>query len=155
MGESYTEKRAYLETYFEEVAPTDFYREIFPVGSFEQDQSFEGKPNGIVAFSYNDKIRTNLFFDDHKRLFETVETAKFSFLAPISYFGKNRTSKNARYIYALAFDLDGVGEKQINNLFFQIEKEVQPKPTFTVNSGNGLHLYYQFEKPIPLYPHVQ
>ncbi|EJX00179.1 hypothetical protein EVA_11716, partial [gut metagenome] len=34
-------------------------------------------------------------------------------MSPISYFGLRRCGKNARYLYALVFDLDGVGMPQL------------------------------------------
>lgn len=151
----YLDKEKYLSQFFEEVEPTQFYRELFPAGSFEEQGKEQGKPNGIVAYEHTGKVRTALFFDDHLRLWDSIRDAEFSFLAPVSYFGKRRTSENARFLYAITFDLDGVGKEQIINLFFQFGNEVQPKPTFTVNSGNGLHLYYQLEKPVPMYPQVQ
>lgn len=40
-------------------------------------------------------------------------------------------------------------------MFHQFNKaKYLPKPTFIVSSGTGLHLYYVFEKPIRLFPHV-
>lgn len=155
MQSAYMEKETYLSQFFEKTSASSFYRDLFPVGSFEEQGQEQGKPNGIVAYENNGKVRTSLFFDDLKRLFESVSDAEFSFLAPVSYFGKNRTSANARFLYALVFDLDNVGTEQIRNLFFQIDNEVQPKPTYVVNSGGGLHLYYQLVEPVPLYPQVQ
>ena len=79
----------------------------------------------------------------------------FIIVSPISYIGKSREANNARYIYSLAIDLDGLEREQnIIDLFFQIENEVLPKPTYTIWSGTGLHLYYQFEQPIPCFKNI-
>ena len=48
--ESLYEKEHYLQQYFEEVEPMDFYRYIFPQGSFERcGHQEDWKPNGIVV----------------------------------------------------------------------------------------------------------
>ena len=44
----YLEKNAWMDTYYERVDPHTFYRELFPVGSFERKGHYEdGKGNGI------------------------------------------------------------------------------------------------------------
>ena len=44
-------------------------------------------------------------------------------MSPISYAGKQRKSGNARFIYAIAIDLDGINsEKNLEVLFKQIER---------------------------------
>ena len=86
-------------------------------------------------------------------------------MSPISYAGKSRESKNARFLYALAFDLDGIRMRELEgwpsgmvNLFYQFDgngpSNYLPKPTMIVYSGGGLHLYYVFEKAIPLFSNI-
>ena len=42
----YLEKNAWMDTYYERVDPHTFYRELFPVGSFERKGHYEdGKGN--------------------------------------------------------------------------------------------------------------
>ena len=76
-------------------------------------------------------------------------------MSPISYFGRQRSGKNARYLYALVFDLDGVYMPQLRDTLHQMNKDIIPKATFIVNSGTGLHLYYVLTEPVPMYPHNQ
>ncbi|CEK35526.1 hypothetical protein UMC2_38441 [[Clostridium] sordellii] len=92
---------------------------------------------------------------------EVVERDNFCLISPISYIGKKRNSDNARALYALTIDLDGVIIKNgddptgLKTLFHQIENlDRIPMPTYIVSSGTGLHLYYVFEKPIMLFPNV-
>ena len=48
--ELYQEKNDHMQQFLEAVTPYDFYREIFPVGSFERKGHFEdSKGNGIVV----------------------------------------------------------------------------------------------------------
>lgn len=91
----------------------------------------------------------------------SLERNEPTFCAPISYFGKRRTAANARFLHAFAIDLDGVGVPETKNILKQIRNGHDPKlpkwtslpqPTFIVNSGTGLHLYYVLEQPIPLIP---
>lgn len=88
------------------------------------------------------------------------EEKRLTIISPVSYAGSRRLAKNARFLYALCVELDGLrvfkNGKQIGleNLYLQIEKEYLPKPTYIVASGNGLHLYYKFVKPIPCFKNV-
>ena len=81
-------------------------------------------------------------------------------MSPISYAGKSRKSEFARFLYAMAIDLDGVDTlDEWNFLMTQIDKGHEmlsfvwglPRPTYIVGSGTGLHLYFVFERPIPLF----
>lgn len=84
---------------------------------------------------------------------ESLQLGKndLAILSPVTYVGRNNTAKNARYLYAMAFDLDGVGIKQINGLMRCIELNLIPKPNLLVSSGHGLHLYFLLKEPCPLY----
>ena len=79
-------------------------------------------------------------------------------MSPISYAGKNRTLKNARYLYALCIDVDHLkpnGLRELVHSWTGRPPEYRlPKPTYIVCSGRGLHLYYVFEKAIPLWPNI-
>lgn len=146
----------YMSEYFEEVNPKDFYRDIFPEGELQQKGIYEkGKYNAIAVEMSKKGVRRYTVTDGLEQLDSLLESENFIIMSPISYVGKQRTSENARYLYALAIDLDGIEKRsQINDLFYQIENKVQPKPTYCVASGNGLHLYYVFEIPIPLFGNV-
>lgn len=157
-GDSYAEKEAFLSADYERVTPRKFYRELFPVGSFEPEIGYQedypktGKGNGIVVFGDEKKLSKHLVFDDLKELSKAAKS-QVAFMSPIGYFGRSRTAANARLLYALTFDLDGVGREQISYLFDWFRR--LPKPTYIVNSGGGLHLYYFFDKPVPMYPKLQ
>ena len=168
----YREKNALLHQYLEQVEPLEFYREIFPEGSFERRGYLEdAKGNGIalvvppkskvvqengvaLEIKGDGKAYRYLITDDLKELDELKET-EFTIMSPISYFGLKRNGKNARYLYAMVFDLDGVGMPQLRDTLHQMNKDIIPKATFLVNSGTGLHLYYVLTEPIPMYPHNQ
>jgi hypothetical protein len=156
--------RDYLDTYFDEVEPWDFYRAIFPAGELEEKgQQMQGKYNAIAvellpaAEEQPNKAPARRCFlhDGLESLSELLESDNFIILSPISYAGKSRSSQNARYIYAMAIDLDGITDiGKLQNLFHQIEIGYLPRPTYIVWSGTGLHLYYQFARPLPCYKNV-
>ena len=162
----YREKNAHLGKYLEPVEPFEFYREIFPEGSFERRGHFEdAKGNGIalvvppkngvaLEIQGDGKAHRHVITDELKEL-EDIKDTEFTIMSPISYFGRKRNGKNARYLYAMVFDLDGVGMPQLRDTLHQMNKDIIPKATFVVNSGTGLHLYYVLTEPIPMYPHNQ
>lgn len=156
--------RDYLDTYFDEVEPWDFYRAIFPEGELEEKgRQMKGKYNAIAvellpaAEEQPNKAPARRCFlhDGLESLSELLESDNFIILSPISYAGKSRSSQNARYIYAMAIDLDGITDiGKLQNLFHQIEIGYLPRPTYIVWSGTGLHLYYHFTRPLPCYKNV-
>ena len=177
----YREKNEHLEKLYEKVDPFVFYRELFPVGSFERKGHLEdGKANGI-AITITEKKKAadgaenasgqlgngigleikekgeahrRVLTDELEELDELVGK-EFAIMSPVSYFGRTRAGKNARYLYAIAFDLDGVEMPQLRDTLHQMNKEIIPAATYVVNSGTGLHLYYFMERPIPMYPQNQ
>ena len=166
LRELYQEKNEHLAKFLEPVTPFEFYREIFPVGSFERKGHYEDeKGNGIAVtvpkaagialeIEGDGKAKRYTITDELSELAEVFDT-DFTIMSPLSYFGRRRCGKNARYLYALVFDLDGVGMPQLRDTLHQMNKDILPQATFVVNSGTGLHLYYVLEEPIPMYPHNQ
>lgn len=151
----------YLEQYFDEVEPLDFYRAVFPVGELEEQGTHEkGKYHGIAVEllpkeEEKQNARRYIIYNDLKEIEKLLFSDNFVIISPISYIGKSRKSENARFMYALAIDLDGIVKKQnMIDLFYQQKNNYLPKPTFIVFSGNGIHLYYVFEKPIPLFKNI-
>ena len=165
----YIEKNALLGQFLEQIEPYDFYRYIFPVGTFERKGHFEdNKPNTFAITIEKAKKETGIALEvqekgkgkrytvtDELQELEELYGTEFSIISPISYFGKKRSSRNARYLYALVFDLDGVGMPQLRDVLHQMDREILPKATFVVNSGTGLHLYYVLDEPVPMYPQNQ
>lgn len=154
----------FLENLYEEVSYEEFYRELFPVGSFEERGIYEdGKYNGI-AVSIGEgkkKVKRYTITDDLEKIDELVGGDDFCLMSPISYAGKSRKSENARFLYAMAIDVDGInGEKGMRFFLHQVEDGHEmlrgiwglPRPTFLVSSGTGIHIYYVFENPIALFP---
>lgn len=164
----------WLETYFDEVEPKDFYREIFPVGELDVQGAFsKGKYTGVIVEvtdrsrkSKNGKekpvIKRYSITDDLGIIDDVLKSGNFCLTAPISYAGKERGADNARFLYAIAVDVDDIIVKEdgtpqglidLWNAHIQRVERI-PKPTMIVSSGAGLHLYYVFEKAVPLFPNI-
>lgn len=152
---SYKIKNEYLENNFEEVNAIDFYREIFPEGSFERKGCKDDlKANGILTVIGKEKSKNRLIFDDLEEILEH-QKEKFVITSAVSYSGRRRTASNARWLYGITIDLDGVNLENLKDFFHQVKIGIIGKPTFVCNSGHGIHIYYIFKKPIALYKHIQ
>ena len=95
---------------------------------------------------------------DQTELIDLIDRSEnFCMMSPISYAGRKRIIVNARYLYAMVIEIDGIKEGTgIAELFWSWKRDVSkmPTPTYIVCSGNGVHLYFVFEKPIPLWKNV-
>ncbi len=167
----------WLNTYFEEVTPREFYRSIYPEGELDEKDSFTpGKYTGVaVCISQNEKRKKKGLSEEPKvyRFSLTDDLGLidelgarddiFCLMAPLSYAGKSRSAKAARFMYAMAFDLDmikvsddkktPIGLIDLWNGHIEAADRL-PKPTYIVSSGTGLHLYYVFNQPIPLFENI-
>lgn len=224
---SYLAKEELLKSRFEQVAPMDFYREIFDEGClqkigdesdglgtaifrFQPDRSTYKKIKARMRGEYQDELfkdsdlmmqrfakmfdalpadadeELNKRFDELDKQFnagayrkpgQPIETSwkfdqrvhddlselgeaigkRFAIMAPMSYFGIKANSKNARYLYALVIDVDGVGVEQLKHIINGIVDQdyYMCCPTYIVNSGHGVHLYYVLEEPIPCYKNLR
>lgn len=91
-------------------------------------------------------------------LYDLIDrTSSDLFIAPVSFAGRARSNANARYLYALCIEIDNIEPKHgLEELFYTFERLYMPipRPTYIVCSGNGLHLYWRFERPIPLFKNI-
>ena len=85
---------------------------------------------------------------------ELLGRYKFVVSTPATYVGRRRFKSNARYLYAIAIDLDEVGVPELSEVIHQQMIGMTPQANIIVNSGDGIHLYYILAKPMPLYPKV-
>lgn len=104
----------------------------------------------VVDGQKKNRHRIILKDDDVSLLF--ISGRKFAIMSPITYVGRNNTQENARYLYAMAFDLDGVSLRKHHKMFDLVKRGMMPMPNLIVNSGHGYHLYYLLEDPVPLHP---
>ena len=120
-------KNEWLEQFYEEVKPMDFYRAVFPEGSFEREGHPEDeKCNGVLTVIEGEKARNYIVFDE-LNMVDEVKGKEFAIMSPVGYSGRNRTAKNARWLYGIAIDLDGVEMEQLRDVFHQMKHDLRSK----------------------------
>lgn len=154
----FNEKNTYLRERFDEVDYQSFYRDVFPCGSFERQGQYDDKKgNGIAVIIDKEQYKRVTVTDEHEQIQDLINH-DFVILNGLSYFGNERTMRNATLLYAMIFDIDGLSDlDKLHNLINHVmgEPRINPTPTYLVNSGHGVHLYYVFKDPIPLYNHLK
>lgn len=163
----------WLAARFEEVGPAGFYRELFPSGSLAKGPGEEGygavclrvwrdddgeHAGRVPVWDGLEELGHLLAIDPAMGVTDIV--------SPVSYAGRRPRLDRAHALYSLTFDLDGLvmddrgdGPAGIVDLFYQMgpaehRGPLLPRPTFTVSSGTGLHLYYLLDEPIRMWPDV-
>lgn len=143
---------------YEEVPPFAFYRDMFPVGSFQaKGEKGTGKGNMVATKIEKEgkkRSRQYVITDDLEDL-EKVMGVQFGLIAPLSWYGKSHKRSNAHELYAIVIDIDYVGKQQLKNLLKQFGNGVQLAPTYLVSSGRGVHCYYFLKEPVQLYHNVE
>lgn len=151
----------YMERFYDELEPLEFYRKLFGVGvladrdDYGTDEYGSFALHGTMVYPNQGKHgRKEKVWDDLAEI-ERAQGSEFAIMAPVAYLGWHRVNRNARYLFALAVDLDYIADSGMSALFQYIGAGRIPRPTFVVCSGNGLHLYFQYVEPIPCYEAAQ
>ena len=147
------------------IDPLDVYKDIFRIGEgFIQKEyekgSFKANPIAYYKNENEDHGHFRIMFEDK---FEEIYrnelvNADFCVMNGLTYFGAKYTSDRASKMCAMIFDIDGVTDKSLNNFFyaaFNKEFDYYPLPNYVALSGHGVHLYYVFEEPVPLFPNLK
>lgn len=146
-----------------EVTPMEVYTDMFRLGEGyiqrSDEPSGEFKANPLVYYKDNDAKSGHyriLFEDTFEEILREAQDADFSLLNGITYFGRRNVQEHASKMFAMIFDLDGVTDKTLNAfLSGAIVGGAYPVPNYIALSGHGVHLYYLFEEPVPLYPYTK
>ena len=99
-----------------------------------------------------------MFEDTFEERLKELQNADTAILNGITYFGRSNVQEHASKMYAMIFDLDGVTVQTLNTFLhgaFSKNYKMYPLPNYITLSGTGIHLYYLFEYPIPLYPNLK
>ena len=157
---AYRAKQQLLSSRMYRVTPREFYDDIFPDADLERPGHPEdGRANMIIVYrtttpAGKTRMLNQIIFSGKKGL-EVAMGNEFAVCGMCLYSGKRRTAANAYLCYGFAIDLDGVGPEECTTFLNGVEADKLPRPQYVVNSGHGLHLYYVFETPVPLYPVVR
>ena len=147
-----------------EVEPIEVYRDMFSLGdgliqrSGEYD-TLKANPIGYWKNKGQQKGHYRIFLDDtFEETLKELQDADFAIMNGITYFGRKNLQEHASKMYAMIFDLDGVTDETLNAFLsgaFADGYDIYPIPNYIILSGHGLHLYYIFDNPIPLYPNIK
>lgn len=107
--------------------------------------------NPVVLYKDGKKARHRLLLKDDGETLSFVENRQFAIMSPVTYVGRTNSYRNARYLYAFAIDLDGVGYHEVRALLRGMTTGVYPVANIIVNSGHGVHVYYLLESPVGMY----
>lgn len=167
MTQNYCECFDFLCGQYPKVGGYEFYKELFPdnENSGERHTDFS-HPSAVYLYrdeeSEQKKLRRRKMYHDtwEQDYMEFVEKNSLTLCSGLAYRRRQNRLENAQRMYALIFDLDGVGLAELRNLFLRFGGDPEkirrlPMPTFLVLSGTGLHIYYVFREPIDLYPNIK
>lgn len=142
--EQYDEKNIVLGQFGEQVSAATFYEDIF-------DDTTMKLPIVIIDDDEEKRIR----------VMSIEDAVSFSagrndvLIGGCSYFNNWISKKSAKDIYTFIVDYDnaysGVLLKALQDDWKSANGEAFAKPTYIVNSGTGLHLYFVLSEPIPNY----
>ena len=146
-----------------EVSPMEAYTEIFRLGegllqrSDEEPGQYKSNP---IAYWKNDDAEHGhfriMFEDTFEEVLAELQKADFCILNGSTYFGRRNVQSHVSKMYALPFDLDDVTDSTLNNFFSgAYNANYYPVPQFVALSGHGVHLYYVFERPVPMFPNIK
>lgn len=146
--EQFEEKNMVLEQFGEKVSAYTLYEDIFgdteqtiPVVFIDEDAD-EQNMKHIVPMSIDEAM-------------EQCEGRNDMLMGGCTYFNNWISKKSAKDIYAFIIDMDNVYSgtllNALQNDWKTANDEPLPMPTYIVNSGTGLHLYFVLNEPIPNY----
>ena len=148
----YYEKNEILNKYCKKVTAEELYTHLFGTLDIEGPFFFKDR-----AGKDNNK-GTNRIYKLEEAIKEYKNTKSISVCA--CRFYKNKILMQfINDVYAIVIDADSVTSKRLDSIFqngFELKlsdtkTHKLPKPTYIVNSGTGIHLYYVFNEPIPYF----
>lgn len=147
-----------------EVDAMTVYRDMFFLGDGliqkdgEPAGAFKANPIGYYRLNGREKGNYRIFFEDtFEDTLKELQEADFAIINGITYFGRKNVQEHASKVYALILDLDGVTDKTLGTFLHGAfsDFELYPLPNYIALSGHGVHLYYLFDEPVPLYPNIK
>lgn len=153
------------------ISPLSFYSEIFPLDTIESPDStksyksksgHKGNPLLLAVTKRRDKEGNEhvkrlkrIFLNDYKMVddWKNIKCLKHVYMSGLTYVGKKRDLAHAVSMHALIVDLDFMTPVQLNRLLYGCDPDldIYPMPNYIVLSGSGIHVYYTFVEPLPLY----
>lgn len=73
------------------------------------------------------------------------------YVSPCSFFQGCYLTKTVNEVFAFVIDVDNITAAGLEQVIKNQLDNTIPLPSYIVNSGGGVHLYYVFNKPIPYF----
>ena len=167
--EAYNLKNEFLSNYFEPLTKEEATRQIFILDKIQDSEDVacirskkpennaRAKSTQSVPFFVQDwekrnkdiwKISGRFLTDDSSLDLTRLNINNVRvFFAP----GTSAKSKKLDYLHSIALDVDPTTVETIQNLEYYMEHFYNILPfNMVVNSGNGIHIYFNFDKPVKL-----
>lgn len=167
--EAYNLKNEFLSNYFEPLSKEEATRQIFILDKIQDSEDVacirsKNKENNARAKSTQS---VPFFVKDWEKSNKDIWKISGRFLADDSsldltrlninnvrvYFAPGTSAKNKEldYLHSIVLDVDPTNVETIQNLEYYMEHYYKILPfNMVVNSGNGLHIYFNFDKPVKL-----
>ena len=168
--EEYSLKNEFLSNYFETITKEEATRQIFIldkiqdlddvtcISSKKQEKKAQAKSTQSVPFYVADRdLRnkdiwkiTGRFLNGDK---DSFDLTRLNINNVRVYFAPGTSAKNKEldYLHSIVLDVDPTNVETIQNLEYYMEHYYKILPfNMVVNSGNGLHIYFNFDKPVKL-----
>ena len=168
--EEYSLKNDFLSNYFETITKEEATSQIFIldkiqdlddvtcISSKKQEKKAQAKSTQSVPFYVADRdLRnkdiwkiTGRFLNGDK---DSLDLTRLNINNVRVYFAPGTSAKNKEldYLHSIVLDVDPTNVETIQNLEYYMEHYYKILPfNMVVNSGNGLHIYFNFDKPVKL-----
>lgn len=168
--EEYSLKNEFLSNYFETITKEEATRQIFILDKIQDSEdvacirSSKNKENNARAKSTQsvpffvkdwEKSNKDIWKITGRFLngYDELDLTRLNINNVRVYFAPGTSAKNKEldYLHSIALDVDPTNLETIQNLEHYMEHYYKILPfNMIVNSGNGLHVYFNFDKPIKL-----
>lgn len=145
--DQFHQKNAVLAQFGEQVSAATFYEDIF--GDLDLEMP-------VVIIDDEDVSQKHIVTMTVSEALEQAESRNDMLMGGCTYFNNWISKKSAKDIHSFIIDMDNVYAGVLrtalqNDWYTDGRKEYLPMPTYIVNSGTGLHLYFVLDEPIPNY----
>ncbi|MCD8287987.1 MAG: hypothetical protein LUC18_04005, partial [Porphyromonadaceae bacterium] len=135
-------------------------RDVFYADLFQFCEDVNAKTGHIDRFDPDkDKIMTVFGEKSYKALpietaLELSEGKDNAYCCSVTFYDNYKRDQYIEWVFAFVVDVDNVKPSYLNVILKNLVN-ISMMPTYIVNSGRGLHLYYVLKEPLRLYPEIR
>ena len=167
--EEFNLKNEFLSNYFDSISKEEATRQIFILDEIQDQDDVacisskfpevkaKAKATQSVPFYVSDRdLRNKDIWKISGRFLngdDELDLTRLNINNVRVYFAPGTSAKNKEldYLHSIALDVDPTNLETIQNLEHYMEHYYKILPfNMIVNSGNGLHVYFNFDKPVKL-----